>query len=172
MRRRTSLPHATPTPFGGGASGRGFTLVEMLTVAALIAILSTVALASMRRSRGIAIETAAIGGLKTLATAEYQYFARAKSFGTFQDIQRERDLVDRRYSPADDMSTTLDTPIAPFYSLRFTLRDDTYVISAIPVPNPGYDLRTFVVSSDGDIGAIFNGPSGTSIVPIFGAGGS
>lgn len=147
---------------------RGFTLVEVLTVAAIVAILATVALASMRQSRAVALEASAVGVGKTLATAEYQYFARNKSFGRFDQLQAEGDLVDPRYDPGDDLSRTTDSPIAPFYSVQVRLRTDTFRISLVPVPGGQYDLRTFVADSDGSVSQI----SGSSILPVSGLSGN
>lgn len=143
---------------------QGFTLVEVLTVAAIITILATVALASMRQSRALALEASAVGAGKTLANAEYQYFARHKAFANFQELQAERDLIDVRYTAGDNLNTTLDSPIAPFYSVHIVTRPDIFRISLVPVPGSGYDLRTFLADSDGSVSHI----SGSSILPVTG----
>ena len=149
-------------------SRRGFTLIEMLTVAGIIAILATMALSSMRRSRGLAIETAAIGGGKTLVNGEYQYFGRKKTFTNFVTMRNELDIVDRRYSGSDDLTTNRDYPIIPFYSVDIVLNGESFNISLIPRPNNGYDLRTFIAGGDGSVSAISNG----SVVPVFGTPGA
>jgi len=137
-------------------------------VAAIIAILATVSLASLRKSRALAFEASAIGAGKTLANAEYQYFARTRTFGSFGQIQAQGDLVDRRYDSGDNINSTADSPIAPFYSVVMTLRDDTFRISLVPIPGNGYDLRTFIVDSDGSAAQI----TGSSILPVTGLSGN
>lgn len=137
-------------------------------MSAIIAILATVALASLRKSRALAFEASAIGAGKTLANSEYQYFARTRSFGSFSQLQAEGDLIDRRYDPGDDLNSTTDSPIAPFYSVVMRLRDDTFRISLVPRPNNNYDLRTFIVDSDGSAAQI----SGSSILPVTGLSGN
>lgn len=57
----------------GKKSQAGFTLMEMVLVATLIAILSTMAISSMSMARNKAIETGAAQALKALAQAEEMY---------------------------------------------------------------------------------------------------
>jgi prepilin-type N-terminal cleavage/methylation domain-containing protein len=52
----------------------GFTLVEMLTVALIIAMLATIGFASYRKARQRAIETQGIHQMKELAVAMESYF--------------------------------------------------------------------------------------------------
>jgi len=52
----------------------GFTLIEMVLVATLIAILSTLAIASMAQARYKTMETGAATGLKAIACAEEMYY--------------------------------------------------------------------------------------------------
>ena len=53
---------------------RGFTLIEMVLVATLIAILSTLAIASMSQARNKGFETGAATGLKAIASAQEIYY--------------------------------------------------------------------------------------------------
>lgn len=53
---------------------RGFTLIEMVLVATLIAMLSTIAVASLSQARIKAFETGAAAGLKAIASAEEMYY--------------------------------------------------------------------------------------------------
>lgn len=53
---------------------RGFTLIEMVLVATLIAILSTLAVASMSQARNKGFETGAATGLKSIASAQEMYY--------------------------------------------------------------------------------------------------
>ena len=54
----------------------GFTLIELIIVCAVIAILSAIAYGYMSQQLMLAHETAAFAEIKTINTAEAQYFAQ------------------------------------------------------------------------------------------------
>jgi type IV pilus assembly protein PilA len=54
---------------------RGFTLLELLIVVAIILIIAAIAIPNLRRSRMLADEAAAIGSLRTINTAATTYSA-------------------------------------------------------------------------------------------------
>lgn len=53
----------------------GFTLIELMIVVAIIAIIAAISLPSLLRSRMTANEANAIGGLRTISSAEIQFRA-------------------------------------------------------------------------------------------------
>ncbi|MCG3152063.1 MAG: hypothetical protein GEEBNDBF_01351 [bacterium] len=59
-----------------GRPRRGFTLIEMTLVALVILIIATMALASMQRARGQALEVAAEKGLKAVAEGQELFYQR------------------------------------------------------------------------------------------------
>jgi type IV pilus assembly protein PilA len=59
---------------------RGFSLIELLIVIAIILIIATIALPKLNRARMFAMETAAITHVQTLHKAQTQYFSQ---FGKF-----------------------------------------------------------------------------------------
>jgi type IV pilus assembly protein PilA len=61
---------------------RGFTLIEMLIVVAIVLIIAAVAIPRLDKARMSAMETAAIQQIKTIHTAEAQYFSQFGRYAT------------------------------------------------------------------------------------------
>ncbi len=59
---------------------RGFSLIELLIVIAIILIIATIALPKLNRARMYSQETAAIGAIRTIHTAQAQYFSQYGRF--------------------------------------------------------------------------------------------
>jgi type IV pilus assembly protein PilA len=56
--------------------GRGFSLIELMIVIAIILIIATIALPKLNRARMYATETAAITHIRTIHTAQAQYYSQ------------------------------------------------------------------------------------------------
>jgi type IV pilus assembly protein PilA len=65
-------------------SDRGFTLIELMIVIAIIAIIAAIALPNLIEARKGANETAAIGALRTIGTAQH----------LFREADRDKDNVE------------------------------------------------------------------------------
>ena len=63
---------------------RGFSLLELLIVVAIILIIATIAIPSLLRSRQAANESAAVANLRTINTAEVTYLS--SSGGNYGDL--------------------------------------------------------------------------------------
>jgi type IV pilus assembly protein PilA len=55
---------------------RGFSLIELLIVVAIILVLAAIAAPKFNQQRMLSQETAAIGAIKTLQTAQTQYYSQ------------------------------------------------------------------------------------------------
>ena len=132
-------------------SQSGFTLIEMLTVCAIIGILATMAIASMRGGKTVAFETMCIGALKHINEGESLYYSRYGHFTTWDGLKAEGDLIDPGYSKADNPLDPLDSPIALVYSIRIYAYTTSYSAIAYPIDTDTWHLRTFAVDSDGSI---------------------
>jgi prepilin-type N-terminal cleavage/methylation domain-containing protein len=79
-------------------SNRGFSLLELLIVVAIILIIATIAIPNLIRSRQAAQESAAVTTLKTINTAEVTYLSSAGGkYGTIGDLVAAG-LLDSRFS--------------------------------------------------------------------------
>ena len=68
-------------------SNKGFSLLELLIVVAIILIIATIAIPSLLRSRQAAHEAAAVATLRTINTAEVTYLSTAQGkFGTMASL--------------------------------------------------------------------------------------
>lgn len=72
---------------------KGFTLVELMIVLAIIAIIAAFAIPNLMKSRMSANETSAVGSLRALMSAEETYQNRSGVYGTLAQLAAEK-LVD------------------------------------------------------------------------------
>ena len=86
------------------SSSRGFSLLELLIVVAIILIIATIAIPSLLRSRQTAHEAAAVGTLNTLNTAMISY--TTSSGGVYSDLPAlaVAGLIDTRFSTVSPIS--------------------------------------------------------------------
>ena len=79
-------------------NSRGFSLLELLIVVAIILIIATIAIPSLLRSRQAANESAAVVNLRTMNTAQMTY--RSTSGGAFGTVTQliSAGLLDSRFS--------------------------------------------------------------------------
>jgi len=68
-------------------NNKGFSLLELLIVVAIILIIATIAIPSLLRSRQAANESAAVANLRTINTAEVTYLSSSGgNYGAIQDL--------------------------------------------------------------------------------------
>ncbi len=80
-------------------SNKGFSLLELLIVVAIILIIATIAIPSLLRSRQAAHEAGAVATLRTISTAEVTYLSTANGrFGGITDLIANQ-LIPSNFSP-------------------------------------------------------------------------
>jgi prepilin-type N-terminal cleavage/methylation domain-containing protein len=132
---------------------RGFTLIEVLTVASMIAILATMAIVSTRGGKRVAYETRAIAAMKNIGENEAMYYNRFRIYGTWNQMKNEGDLVDPGYEKVDDLTNPRDTPIAYLYSIAIRIAPNNQCFTAVayPMERSIWHMRTFATTCDGGI---------------------
>jgi prepilin-type N-terminal cleavage/methylation domain-containing protein len=115
---------------------KGFSLLELLIVVAIILIIATIAIPSMLRSRQSANESVAVSNLRNLNSAQATY--SSANFGIYTDIPTliAGGLIDLRYNSGNFSGYQ--------YSLTLTpdLRNYTAVASAVSATTARYDYYT------------------------------
>jgi prepilin-type N-terminal cleavage/methylation domain-containing protein len=123
-------------------SNKGFSLLELLIVVAIILIIATIAIPSLLRSRQAAHEAAAVATLRTINTAEVTYLSPAAGqFGTVANLISNA-LIPPNFIPG---------PVSGYnftIVLDATLRD--FTVTASPAsPNDG--RYGYYVTPDGTV---------------------
>ena len=107
-------------------NNRGFSLLELLIVVAIILIIATIAIPSLLRSRQAANESAAVSNLRTINTAEVTYLSSAGGqFGGLADLVTAG-LLDTRFNNA------VTPPGVSGYTFSVTANLQNYTATANP----------------------------------------
>ena len=106
-------------------NNKGFSLLELLIVVAIILIIATIAIPSLLRSRQAANESAAVANLRTVNTAEVTYLSSSGgSYGEIDDLV-SAGLLDSTFN------NTATTPKAG-YQYSITASGADYTATATP----------------------------------------
>lgn len=138
------------------SDGRGFTLVEILIVIAIISMLAALAIPNLLRARLNSNEVVAQGILKVVATA-------CENFHAAQTSPRyPLDLAELTTATPQFLDSTLDTNTTGVprngYNYTYTrFNDIQYVCSATPAVVNGTGNRTFGMNESGVLRATSNG---------------
>ena len=122
---------------------RGFSLIELLIVIAIILIIITIALPKLNRARMYAQETAAIGAMRTIHTAQVQYHSQ---FGRFAVSLAELGPPTSGAagpSSADLIGNDLANGLKGGYKFTVTGNQGGYVVNANPEVFNSTGSRTF-----------------------------
>ena len=129
---------------------RGFTLIEIMIVIAIIATLAAMAISSMLRSRVNANEMAAVAGLRTISTGAQNYYAQSSPHA-YPAV-----LSDLGAAGSDPpyVDGVLASGQKQGYTFTYTLVDaDSFTCLADPVVVGKTGNRHFYVDEDGKITA-------------------
>ncbi len=122
---------------------RGFSLIELMIVIAIILIIATIALPKLNRAKMYAHETACIKTLQTIHTAQTQYQSQ---FGRYATTLAELGPpANGQAGPAaaDLIPTDLALGEKSGYQFTMTGNQGGYVVIAVPVAYNSTGSRTF-----------------------------
>ncbi len=139
---------------------KGFTLVEIMIVVAIIALLAAIAIPSLLRARLNANESAAIAALQTISSAAQSYRSVNPAFPTA--------LNNLSSANPPYIDSVLGGGSKQGYSFSFTGSTNTFVASAYPQTYRKTGVRSFCVEEDG---VIRYTTSSVTSPPSYGSGG-
>jgi type IV pilus assembly protein PilA len=122
---------------------RGFTLIEMLIVVAIILIIAAVAIPRLEKARMQTMESAAIQQIRTLQTAEVQYFSQFGKFATKLEELGPPASGQPGPAAADLIPGDLAKGQKTGYNFSIQGNGSSFIITATPVSYNGTGRRTF-----------------------------
>jgi type IV pilus assembly protein PilA len=145
---------------------KGFSLIELLIVVAIILIIAAIAIPNLLRSKMAANEASAVGSLRTLNTASVAY---STTYGTYPHTIA---ALGPATSPSSSAADLIDSVLASLTKSGYTFTwspgtsDLSYSIAAAP-SSPGVTgQRTFYTDQSGVIRANATGTANSASTPI------
>jgi len=122
---------------------RGFSLIELLIVVAIILIIITIALPKLSRARMYSQETAAIAAIRTLHTAQVQFYSQYNRYAASLAELGPPASGAANPSAADLIGNDLSGGEKSGYKFTLASTQGGYVINANPVAYNSSGSRTF-----------------------------
>ena len=122
---------------------RGFSLIELLIVVAIILIIITIALPKLSRARMYSQETAAIAAIRTLHTAQVQFYSQYGRYAASLTELGPPSSGAASPSAADLIGNDLAGGEKSGYKFTLTATPGGYAINANPVAFNSSGSRTF-----------------------------
>jgi type IV pilus assembly protein PilA len=137
---------------------KGFSLIELLIVVAIILIIAAIAIPNLLRSKMAANEASAVGSLRTLNTSAVEY-ATTYGIGYPSSLTAMGPAATATSAEADLIDSVLATGVKSGYSFSYSAAAavngsiNQYAITATPVTANVTGLRTFYTDQSGVIRA-------------------
>ena len=123
---------------------RGFTLVEIMIVVAIIALLAAIAIPNVLRGRATANETAAVGNMRALLSSLEMYRSVNSAY---PDNWTKMSAATPAFYPQPFQ--TMTTTVQGFVYVYTNASADAYTVTAAPAPGGTSGSRQFFVDATG-----------------------
>src|SRR5271169_3116904 len=150
---------------------KGFSLIELLIVVAIILIIAAIAIPNLLRSRMAANEASAVGSLRTINTAAVSYFT-TYGIGYPSTIAKLGPAASATSATADLIDSVLASGAKSGYSFSFSSAAavsgsvNQYAITATPLSAGVTGQRQFFTDQSGVIRANAAGTADVNSTPI------
>ena len=151
---------------------KGFSLIELLIVVAIILIIAAIAIPNLLRSRMAANEASAVGSLRTINTAEVQYLTTYQ-IGFSDSLAKLGPAATASSTTADLIDSVLASQIKSGYSFSYSAGTpdaqgniNQYGVTATPVNAGVTGQRQFFTDQSGVIRANAAGTADANSTPI------
>ena len=129
--------------------GRGFTLLEILLVVAIIAILLAMAIPQMTGAKRSAWEVGAMQAVHSIGAAQMAYQNSYRQFTTFSALQA-KNYIDPGYTHGGGYDNKrMAKHYSVFINLEPPIQGKYQGYSIFAIPDPGFGLKTFRMSENG-----------------------
>ena len=148
---------------------RGFSLIELLIVVAIILIIAAIAIPNLLRSRIAANEASSVGSLRTLNTAAIAF---STSYGSYPTIISDMGPTTSGSVPTSTAADLIDSALMggtkSGYVFAYTATSpyQTYTITASPLQLNGTGVRYFFTDNSGVIRANQGAAATNTSTPI------
>jgi type IV pilus assembly protein PilA len=106
---------------------RGFSMLELLIVVAIITLIAAIAIPNLRKARQSANTASAVQSLRTITTAEHLYKSKFQQYGTLAEIAPEGTL---------DSVLSSGTKSAYNFAIAVTTTPEGFTVNATPLESP------------------------------------
>jgi prepilin-type N-terminal cleavage/methylation domain-containing protein len=131
-------------------SSKGFSLIELLIVVAIILIIAAIAIPDLLKSRQAANQASAVGSLRTINTSEVTYSSTYTTGFSDTLTQLDGTVTPSTADSAGLLDTVLGAGVKSSYTFAYTVCPATYPCSTSPKHNDSYSVTASPVAGVGN----------------------